>query len=111
MPSLRSRLSISPTLVGLFAFLFIWSLTTHGKFSASGDEPHYLMLTQSLVADGDIDVSNNYADNDGRLFGHAGVEMGRTRGSIAGVASSRSTTSDCPCCWCCPTRSPDRSPV
>lgn len=57
-------------------FLFIWSLTTHGKYSASGDEPHYLMITHSLVADGDLDLANNYANNDGRLFGHDGLTIG-----------------------------------
>jgi hypothetical protein len=76
VPSLHSRLPSAPTLVALFAFLFVWSLTTHGKYSVSGDEPHYLMVTQSLVADRDLDVANNYANNDGRLFGHDGLEMG-----------------------------------
>ena len=28
----------------------------------SGDEPHYLVLINSVVNDGDIDVANNYAD-------------------------------------------------
>jgi hypothetical protein len=63
-------------MVGLPVFLFAWTLTTHGKYSASGDEPHFLMITQSLVADHDLDVANNYAMNDGRLFGHDGLEMG-----------------------------------
>ena len=60
----------------LAVFLFAWTLTTHGKYSASGDEPHYLMITQSIVADHDLDVENNYANNDGRLFGHDHLEMG-----------------------------------
>jgi hypothetical protein len=29
-----------------------------------GDEPHYLMISRSLLADGDVDLSNNYADRD-----------------------------------------------
>ena len=57
-------------------FLFTWTLTTHGKYSASGDEPHYLMITHSLVTDHDIDLANNYAADNGRLFGHGGLEMG-----------------------------------
>ena len=35
--------------------LFIWTLTTHGKFTVSGDEPHYLIISESLLADGDLD--------------------------------------------------------
>src|SRR4051812_1443641 len=61
--------------VGLI-FLVTWGLTTHGKYSVSGDEPHYLMVTQSLVADGDIDVANNYERNDGARFGASGVTPG-----------------------------------
>lgn len=58
-------------------FVFIWTLTTHGKYSASGDEPHYLMIAHSIVADHDIDVGNNYAANDGRAFGHDHLDIGR----------------------------------
>ena len=31
--------------VAIVAFLFAWTLATHGKYSVSGDEPHYLMIT------------------------------------------------------------------
>ena len=62
--------------VAIVAFLFAWTLATHGKYSVSGDEPHYLMITQSVVADHDLDLDNNYAGNDGRLFGRDGLEMG-----------------------------------
>src|SRR5262245_38370967 len=60
----RARLSIAIAFV-----LFVWSMTTHGKFSNSGDEPHYLMVAESLVADGDLDLRNNYANGDGRWVG------------------------------------------
>lgn len=30
----------------------------------SGDEPHYLLITHSLIHDGDFDLSNNYAHED-----------------------------------------------
>jgi len=39
----------------------------------TGDEPHYLMVAQSLAADGDLDVANNYARNDGARFGGSGT--------------------------------------
>jgi len=34
----------------------------------TGDEPHYLLLTYSLVHDHDFDLSNNYAHQDYRAF-------------------------------------------
>jgi hypothetical protein len=56
-------------LVPLFIVLFIWGLTTHGKYSDSGDEPHYLIVAESLASDGDLDLSNNYFNGDARWFG------------------------------------------
>src|SRR6187401_3478505 len=67
------RLSV---LVPLAFFLVVWTLTTHGKFSNSGDEPHYLMVAESLVSDGDLDVANNYRNGDGRWFGNETLESG-----------------------------------
>ena len=58
-----------PIGVAVAVFVFSWTLTTHGKYSVSGDEPHYLMISESLRTDRDLDLSNNYAQNDGRLFG------------------------------------------
>src|SRR4030095_10350880 len=46
--------------VPVVVFLVIWGLTTHGKFSLTGDEPHYLVMAESLRADGDLDLGNNY---------------------------------------------------
>ncbi|MHB8095457.1 MAG: hypothetical protein ACYDH0_11015 [Candidatus Aminicenantales bacterium] len=34
----------------------------------TGDEPHYLVITQSLLSDGDIDVFNNYRDGEYKAF-------------------------------------------
>src|SRR5262245_55136003 len=65
-----------PLFVGLIMFVVVWTLTTHGKYSADGDEPHYLIVTRSLWHDHDIDVGNNYAANDGKLIGHDGLEAG-----------------------------------
>lgn len=35
----------------------LWAVT---PLSATGDEPHYLVATQSLLADGDVDLRNQY---------------------------------------------------
>jgi hypothetical protein len=53
-----------------------WAMTTHGKYSASGDEPHYLMVCQSLWGDADLDLRNNYRNDDGERFGAAGLQKG-----------------------------------
>jgi hypothetical protein len=55
-------------------FLVSWGLTTHGKYSATGDEPHYLMVSQSLRSDGDLDLANNYARGDSGLFGGSDLQ-------------------------------------
>jgi hypothetical protein len=60
---------MTSTTAGIIAFLFLWSMSTHGKPSASGDEPYYLIVSQSLLADHDLDLTNNFANNDGRLVG------------------------------------------
>ena len=69
-------MSRAATVTAALIFLVTWGLTTHGKYSVTGDEPHYLMVTQSLLADGDIDVANNYQRNDGARFGADGVQPG-----------------------------------
>jgi hypothetical protein len=62
--------------VPLLIVLVVWSLTTHGKFSNSGDEPHYLIIAESLVADGDLDLENNYGPTGGRWLGIGDLEPG-----------------------------------
>jgi len=37
-------------------------------WSRSGDEPHYLLAAHSLVRDGDLDLTNNYAQRDYAAF-------------------------------------------
>jgi hypothetical protein len=61
-----------PVIIGLF----IWTLSTRGKITVSGDEPHYLIIAESLLADRDLNLANNYAQNDGRRFGADGLTSG-----------------------------------
>jgi hypothetical protein len=68
----RSVPWILPTVI----FVVCWTLTTHGKYSVSGDEPHYLMVAESLWADGDLDLRNNYAAGQSRRFGVEALEPG-----------------------------------
>ena len=61
--------------IGLIV-LVTWGLTTHGKYSVTGDEPHYLMIAESLRADGDFDLRNNYEGDAGAAFGAASLQPG-----------------------------------
>ncbi|MBN2383306.1 hypothetical protein JXQ70_10520 [bacterium] len=51
----------------------------------NGDEPHYLLITQSLLQDGDLDVHNNYCERDyneympGVLDRHVSIGQGGVR--------------------------------
>lgn len=58
-------------------FLFLISLLVYNAGSVimltegitlSGDEPHYVIISQSLLEDGDFDLSNNYAGHDYRKY-------------------------------------------
>ncbi|MBM4049799.1 MAG: hypothetical protein FJ279_32280, partial [Planctomycetes bacterium] len=40
----------------------------HSRTRPMGDEPHYLVMAHSLVHDGDLELSNNYASRDYRRF-------------------------------------------
>lgn len=57
--------------------LFLTALILHNTGSAlktskgmtfSGDEPHFLIISHSLLQDGDIDLANNYANRDYAKF-------------------------------------------
>ena len=77
---LLTREWLTPTII----FIVCWTLDTRQVFRLR-DEPHYLMVCQSLWADGDLDLRNNYSNDDGRLFGAAGLEMGlHARASLDG---------------------------
>lgn len=61
-----------PRVIVVVVFLVVWGLITHGTYAGSGDEPHYLMIAQSLAFDGDLDLANNYAQP-GNLIGAGGL--------------------------------------
>jgi len=74
--------------VPALAFLVIWGLTTHGKFSNTGDEPHYLVMAESLRADGDLDLANNYAPPSAPSVGDAPANDGHARPDRSGALRS-----------------------
>jgi hypothetical protein len=72
-------------LILLIVFLVVWGLITHGTYAGSGDEPHYLMIAQSLAFDGDVDLANNYGQPD-NLIGAGGLQTdGHAQPGVGGV--------------------------
>jgi len=83
----RRKIEILPKLsrskIALLCFTFagiVYILAASGVLFApypiTGDEPHYLLITKSLVSDGDVNLWNNYQNKDylkfypGRLDSH-----------------------------------------
>jgi len=58
------RLSCPLFLVTLLAYALYLSGLIAPSLTLTGDEPHYLLITQSLLADGDINLYNNYMNRD-----------------------------------------------
>jgi hypothetical protein len=58
--------------VALFLFTGT-TLWTASVCELSGDEPHYLLMAYSLIHDGDLDLTNNYANKDYEQFYHRGL--------------------------------------
>ncbi|MEO8260274.1 MAG: hypothetical protein ABI868_23205 [Acidobacteriota bacterium] len=52
-----SRGAVFVTTLGVYAGLGVWSLQSVG---IGGDEPHYLIITHSLLADRDLQIENNH---------------------------------------------------
>ena len=67
--SVRARV---PSRTELFAVSFVLYAILGLQFARDvgfgGDEPHYLIITQSLLADRDLDIANNHAQRDYRRF-------------------------------------------
>jgi len=58
-----------PVLAGALSFA-IFSLAAWGASPSlpGGDEPHYLVITQSLLRDGDLKIENNHQRGDYRAY-------------------------------------------
>src|SRR5262249_28067480 len=62
---LPSRAAIFAIGLAVYATLGLRHLNAVGL---RGDEPHYLVITHSLLADRDLDIANNHAQRDYRTF-------------------------------------------
>lgn len=54
--------------LGLVIFIFIGYNRAH-RLITVGDEPHYLIMSNSLIKDGDFDLKNNYENKDYQQYG------------------------------------------
>jgi hypothetical protein len=76
-PIPTKRLARRLFFVTLLAYILYLSGLVFPAQPFSGDEPHYLLITKSLVSDGDINLYNNYQNKDylkfypGELDAHA----------------------------------------
>lgn len=68
-PAWRPSSRSSPWLAALgTAFALGAILLTSSALTVTGDEPHYLLATQSLLTDADLDLTNNYDDETYRAY-------------------------------------------
>jgi len=71
------RLTLLLFALSLAVYIFLASGLLFPPQPFTGDEPHYLLVTKSIIEDGDINLANNYADQDyldfypGKLRPHA----------------------------------------
>ncbi len=71
------RLSLVVFLVSFLIYGFLASGLVFPPHPLTGDEPHYMLISDSILHDGDINLFNNYEDRDylkyypGRLSSHA----------------------------------------
>jgi hypothetical protein len=76
-PVTSQAAAIRPVTLRVFAFTFClyalyfalsFRIPTSQWFYITGDEPHYLIMTLSLLRDGDLAVDDEYADGSYRVF-------------------------------------------
>lgn len=73
----QRQTSIFVFVVSIFIYWFFASGFLFSPFPITGDEPHYLIITKSMLSDGDINLWNNYQNKDylefypGELDSHA----------------------------------------
>lgn len=71
----------------VFAGHLAWLPRRLDRLVLTGDEPHYLMTAISLVEDGDVDETNNYANKDYLRLGHQLLKPHATKATRAGTYS------------------------
>lgn len=75
------------------AFFCLYTVIIAGAFGPrpqpEGDEPHYLTTAYSIITDGDLELSNNYSNQDFRRW-HAGWIQAHTKAGKGGMSEQYS---------------------
>jgi len=58
----------SPRLLFFLVFIFLLTMKLHQSYQGQGDEPHYIVYTESLLFDRDLNLSNNFHSPRLRVF-------------------------------------------
>ena len=72
-------------------FIFVWAvfflagLKWNPHQRPTGDEPHYLIIAQSLIKDHDLDLKNNYEQKDYRKWGYPIEDFGQGHVSVNSI--------------------------
>ena len=76
--------------------LYIGSAWWLANILPGGDEPHYLIITQSLLKDRDLQIENNHARRDYAEYFRGRPAAGLSPPGNERSRSTRSTRPDCP---------------
>ncbi len=68
MPAQARQPSLRVAACLILALQIAAAIVFRGAITITGDEPHYLMVTRSVLQDGDFDVANQYADGNHRAI-------------------------------------------
>ncbi len=64
VPALMRDTRKAPRVAAVLAFVVFVAVRLAAVGPPGGDEPHYLVIAQSLLEDGDLEIANNYARGD-----------------------------------------------
>src|SRR5207248_9687059 len=66
--------AVAPVVAVLALFPGLLAVRWHHAPPYSGDEPHYLVVANSLITDGDVDVKNDYLDQRYLKYTHGPID-------------------------------------